>query len=448
MKLGFYGADRQVTGSNHLLEFGDTKVLFDCGMYQCGRYCEVENYKAFPYSPAEINAVFLSHPHADHCGKLPKLYKDGFRGKVYCTEPARKLTRVVLEDSAKIIGREARRDNTEPLFTIADVEGVMEHFVDLDYSTDVEVGGGRFRLLDAGHILGSAMIVAEIEGRTIVFSGDMGNSPTPLLQPTETVQKADVVIMESTYGNRLHESITDRERKLLEVILEVVQNKGVLLIPSFAIERTQELLHDIDHILESNNLGKVKVFLDSPMAIKATEVYEESFSYLSDRIKDHETASSLFNFPQLEFTESKAESLEIDDESNPKIIIAGSGMMNGGRILSHAAKVLPNPRNVLLIVGYQSEGTLGRRLLKGERKVNIDGKEVNVAARVKAIGSYSAHADQNQILMWFKAMARMPEKVFLVHGEIDQAQGLADKIEAEGICRDVVIPTYGEVFEI
>ncbi len=448
MHLGFYGADRQVTGSNHLIEFGDTKVLLDCGMYQCGRYCEVENYKPFSYNPSEIDAVFLSHPHADHCGKLPKLFKDGFRGKIYSTEPAKKLAEVVLMDSAKIIGREARRYKTVPLFTAEDVEGVMALFVDLDYHQEVQVGSGKFRLLDAGHILGSAMVVGEIEGRTIVFSGDLGNSPAPLLQPTETLQKADIVIMESTYGNRIHESVTERERKLLEVILEVVQNKGILLIPSFAIERTQELLHDIDHILGSNNLGKVKVFLDSPMAIKATEIYEESFSYLSDKIKDHETPSSLFNFPQLEFTASKEESLDIEDESNPKIIIAGSGMMNGGRILSHAVNVLPNPKNVLLIVGYQTEGSLGRRLLDGERKVKIEGQEVNVGARIKAIGSYSAHADQNQILMWFKAMGRMPEKVFLVHGEIDQAQGLADKIKADGICQDVVIPSFGEVFEV
>jgi len=448
LKLGFFGADRGVTGSNHLVEFGETKVLLDCGMYQCGKFCEIENHKPFVYDPASIAAVFVSHPHADHCGKLPKLYKDGFRGKVYCTAPARKLAQVVLEDSAKLIGREARKDNIEPLFTLEHVDGVMQHFVDLDYHTVVAIGGGRFRLLDAGHILGSAMVVGEIEGRTLVFSGDLGNSPAPLLQSTETVQKADFVIMESTYGNRLHESVTERERKLLEVILEVVQNRGVLLIPSFAIERTQELLHDIDHILEANNLGKIKVFLDSPMAIKATEIYEESFSYLSDKIKDHETANTLFNFPQLEFTESKEDSLDIDNESNPKIIIAGSGMMNGGRILSHAVKVLPNPKNVLLIVGYQSEGTLGRRLLEGERKVRIEGKEVSVQARVKAIGSYSAHADQNQILMWFKAMGRMPEKVFLVHGEIDQAQGLADKLKADGVCEDVVIPSFGEVFEI
>lgn len=448
MHIGFYGADRDVTGSNHLISFGDTKVLLDCGMYQCGRYCEIENYKPFMYNPSEIDAVFLTHPHADHCGKLPKLFKDGFTGKIYATAPARKLARVVLEDSAKIIGREAKRERGVPLFTLDDVEGVMKLFVDLDYHTDVQVGSGRFRLLDAGHVLGSAMVRAEIEGRTVVFSGDMGNSPAPLLKPTETVEKADIVIMESTYGNRIHESVSDRERKLLEVILEVVQNKGVLLIPSFAIERTQELLHDIDHILESNNLGKVKVFLDSPMAIKATEIYEESFSYLSDGIKNHETPSTLFNFPQLEFTESKEDSMEIDDESNPKIIIAGSGMMNGGRILSHAVKVLPNPKNILLIVGYQAEGTIGRRLLEGERRVRIDGREIDVLARVKAIGSYSAHADQNQILMWFKAMGRMPEKVFLVHGEIDQAQGLADKIKAEGICDDVVIPSFGEKFEV
>lgn len=448
MKIGFFGADRAVTGSNHMVEFGQTKVLFDCGMYQCGRFCEIENYKPFTYDPVSVVAVFVSHPHADHCGKLPKLYKDGFRGKVYCTAPARKLAQVVLEDSAKLIGREAKRDKTEPLFTLEDVEGVMKLFVDLDYHSEVEIGGGKFKLLDAGHILGSAMVVGVIEGRTIVFSGDLGNSPAPLLQPTETVQGADIVIMESTYGNRLHESVTERERKLLEVILEVVQNRGVLLIPSFAIERTQELLHDIDHILEANNLGRVKVFLDSPMAIKATEIYQESFDYLSDGIQDHETPRSLFNFPQLELTESKKDSLEIDDEGNPKIIIAGSGMMNGGRILSHAVKVLPNPNNVLLIVGYQSEGTLGRRLLDGERKVKIEGKEVEVLARIKAIGSYSAHADQNQILMWFKAMGSMPEKVFLVHGEIDQAQGLADKLKEEGICNDVVIPSFGEVFEI
>ena len=224
MKIGFFGADRAVTGSNNMVEFGQTKVLFDCGMYQCGRFCEIENYKPFTYDPVSVAAVFVSHPHADHCGKLPKLYKDGFRGKVYCTAPARKLAQVVLEDSAKLIGREAKRDKTEPLFTLEDVEGVMKLFVDLDYHSEVEIGGGKFKLLDAGHILGSAMVVGVIEGRTIVFSGDLGNSPAPLLQPTETVQGADIVIMESTYGNRLHESVTERERKLLEVILEVVQN--------------------------------------------------------------------------------------------------------------------------------------------------------------------------------------------------------------------------------
>lgn len=447
MRVHFYGACREVTGSNIFVEAADKKILFDCGLFQGFKTAEERNYAPFPYNPSDINFVVLCHAHLDHVGRLPKLYKEGFRGKIFATEPTIALANLVLDDTEKLMREEAERDNGAVLYTKEHVNGVMELFQVVNYDQKLEVEPGIYlTLINAGHILGSAICVMEADGKKLVYTSDLGNQPSLLLNPPEIVGEADYIICESTYGGRVHEDINKRKEKLAEVINATISQNAVLMIPSFAIERTQELLHDIDDFCSVSGCEKPTFYLDSPLAEKVTDVFRRFPSYFNESLRSEHKDNDFFGLDRLHITSTVEESKQIEEAVNPKIIIAGSGMMNGGRILHHAIKYLGSTKNTLLIVGYQAKGTLGRRLFEGDRVVKIFGKEVEVSAQIKTIGSYSAHADLPQLIAWI-SKTKGVKKVFLVHGETDQSSVLAAEINKQ-LKIEAVIPQQDENYEL
>jgi len=445
MRVSFYGACREVTGSNILVETASKKILLDCGIFQGLKLSEERNFSPFPYNPSEIDFVIIGHAHLDHTGKLPRLVKMGFRGRIYATAPTKELTRLVLEDSAKLAREEARRNSHPPLFTNDDLDKAMELFESVSYNERVEISPQiKLTFKNAGHILGSAITVLESAGEKLVYTSDLGNKPSELLEPPEKILRADYAICESTYGGRTHEDSTRREQKLAEIINATVAQNGVLLIPTFAIERTQELLHDIEHFCSINKCEKPTFFLDSPLAQKVTGVFEKYPEYLSQKIREIHKDSDFFGLDRLKITQTVEDSKAIDFAPNPKVIIAGSGMLNGGRIIFHAQKYLGDLKNTLLIVGYQPVSSLGRRLIEGERKVKILGKTIQVRARIESIRSYSAHADLPQLLDWLGNI-KVCRKVFLVHGEADQMLVLSKAIK-ERLNVETVAPQQGESY--
>jgi metallo-beta-lactamase family protein len=453
VKLYFHGAARSVTGANYLLEIGDetnkTKILVDCGMSQGSRMAEKENYENFPYDPKEIRALLVTHAHIDHTGRIPKIYRDGFRGKIYGTPPTLDFAKLLLLDSEHIIKDEAEKQGIKQLYTIEDIEAASELFEGIDYHKKFEIGPGiTAEFLDAGHILGSSIIKIKAEDKTIVFSGDLGNPPTPLLRPTEFVDRADYVIIESAYGDRLHESREERKEILKDTIEDTIGNGGVMMIPAFAIERTQELLFELNDLVEHHRIPAIPVFLDSPLAIKATAIYQKYPEYYNKEaaylIK---SSDDIFKFPNLKFTLTVEDSKKINDIPAPKIVIAGSGMSTAGRILHHEQRNLSDPKSTLLIIGYQAKGSMGRRILDGEKEVRIFGETVPVRCRAKAIGGYSAHADQAKLKDWINRIKRPIKKVFVVQGEETAEMALQNIIRKESVI-DAEAPKMGDVFEL
>lgn len=449
MKLTFHGGARSVTGANYLLETNKAKILIDCGMIQGSRLTEGENYERLPYNPEEIDALLVTHAHMDHTGRIPKLHRDGFRGKIYATAPTLDFAKLMLLDSEHIVREEAEKQGIEQLYRIADVEAASELFEAVPYHQEMEIGPDvKVEFLDAGHILGSSIIKITAEGKTIVFSGDLGNPPTPLLKPTEFVDRADYVVIESAYGDRLHEDRLARKEILEDVIEETVGSVGVLMIPAFAMERTQELLFELNELVENHRVPPAPVFLDSPLAIKATAIYRKYPEYYNkETVYQIKSGDDIFKFSNLEFTPTVNDSKRINEVPAPKIIIAGSGMSTAGRILHHEKRYLSDPKSTLLIIGYQVQGSLGRRVLDGEKEVRIFGETVPVRCRVKAIGGYSAHADQEGLKNWISAIKKPVKKVFLVQGEEESAVALRQVIWDE-LAIDAEVPKSGEVFEL
>lgn len=451
MNITFYGGAKSVTGANYLLDSGEIKILVDCGLYQGSKYSEDFNHEKFVYNPTEIDFVFITHSHTDHVGRLPKLFREGFRGRVIASRPTLDLASKALPDNLKIITEEAKRYGKEPIFELKDLDGVMELAEGFDYEVPIELGGGIKAVLhDAGHILGSTIVEIDFGGKKIYFTGDLGNPPTPLLQPPFFPKDADYAVVESAYGSRIHEDRAARKMILETIIRETLSKGGTLMIPSFAMERTQELLYELNQLVNHNQIPKVPIYVDSPLAINITEVYKKYSSYFN-KTAHHviESGDDIFNFPGLIFTRTSEESKAINNVKGPKVIIAGSGMSMGGRILHHEMRYLSDPNSAILFVGYQVQGSLGRRILDGEKTVGIFGESVAVNCQIRAIGGYSAHADQAMLLKWIQSAGSDGnlKKVFVVQGEEDSSGILAEKTKMD-FKIDAVVPNQGESFEL
>lgn len=444
MNLTFCGGTGQVTGSNYLLTTGRHKVLVDCGLFQGSSFAGDENFKAFPYDPKEIEAVFVTHAHLDHVGRLPKLYREGFRGKIYSTPATRDCAELILLDSEKLLCQEATRHGHEEFCTTGTVEQVMRLWHGVEYGQDLQHGEIFVRFSDAGHILGSSSIAIRAEGKTVVFSGDIGNFPAPIIRPTQLPTGADFVVMESTYGNEHHDPQETRKQILEEVIRETFSRGGVLMIPSFALERTQDLLYHLNELFAEGRIPRVPVFLDSPLAIRLTSVYHKYRRYFNEEANEAiQDGDDIFNFPGLHLTLTAELSKAINEVPSPKIIIAGSGMSHGGRILHHEARYLSDLNSTILFIGYQAVGSLGRRIMEGAREVSIFGEPVEVNAQIRSITSYSAHADKPKLIEWLASTKDTVKHVFVTHGELDRASALAISI-GEELGLHAVVPEMGD----
>ncbi|HYF10430.1 MAG TPA: MBL fold metallo-hydrolase, partial [Candidatus Paceibacterota bacterium] len=384
----------EVTGSNFELSGDFGRILVDCGLIQGTRACEKENLEPFPYDPKEISALAVTHAHLDHIGRVPKLVREGFRGPIYSTHETRKLVEVMFEDALQILTHEAERDNHAPPYERQDVAEALSLWRGLSYHQSVEMRKGlSFQLLDAGHILGSAMVQFSRNGVKMVFTGDLGNSPAPLLRPTEDLVGVQYLLMESVYGDRNHEPQEERDAHFAEAVIATVGRGGTVVIPAFSLERTQNILFALHNLSKERRLPEVPVFVDSPLAIKVTEIYREGGEGFSPETTRLMQESDIFSLPRLTLSRSAEDSAAISRTHGPKIILAGSGMSAGGRVTRHEKAYLPDPKSTILLVGYQSLGTLGRNLDSGARQVTIDGERVPVRAQLLNIRGFSSHKD-------------------------------------------------------
>ncbi len=463
MKLKFLGAASNVTGSRFLLEAEDKVVLIDCGLYQERDLLE-RNWEKFPFKPSKIDAVLLTHAHIDHCGYLPRLIKEGYRGKIYCTLPTAEIAKVALLDSANIQEADAqykkKRHAKEgrkgphpemPLYTVEDVKKVFAHFHHIRYEKPIYLGKNLTAIFyEAGHILGAAMIHMEcLENgavKKIIFSGDIGRWGRPILNDPHLFNEADYIVMEGTYGDRFHNEDVSCLDELERVINTTYQQGGNIIIPSFAIGRTQEILYHLNVLLKAKRIPTISVFVDSPMAMEITEIVNSYPDYFNEEAREIlRQGLDLFNFPLLKFTPTPNESKAINQIHGTSIIMAGGGMCTGGRIKHHLALNLPRPESTILFVGYQALGTLGRIILEKPEEVRILGKKVKVNANIKHINGFSSHADQRELLKWVGAFKKQPQKVFIVHSEKKVAEAL--KVEIQKIIKtEINIPTYSQEF--
>lgn len=449
MRLTFLGGVQSVTGANYLLEDNGDKILVDCGLFQHGFFCDDKNFEEFEFNPKEIKALILTHAHIDHSGRIPLLVKRGFKGSIYATPATLDFAKVMLLDSQGVLEKEAKYHKRQVIYEEKDVYAAIELFKAVEYDEKVFLSLHlSFILREAGHILGSSCVEI-FDNRTskkTIFSGDLGNYPNPLLKSPFILKNIDYLLVESTYGDRLHGEINLRHGLLEDVIEETIKREGVLMIPAFAMERTQELLYDINELVENGRIPRVPIFIDSPLAIKVTSIYGKYQRFYNKKANDLiKTGDEIFKFPGLILTELTEESKNINDVKPPKIIIAGSGASNGGRILHHEKLYLSDPRNTLLIVGYQPVGSLGKKLLDGAKKVKILGKEIEVRAEIKNISGYSAHADQEGILNWLKPARETLKRVFVVQGEANVSEILATKIRDE-LAVEAVVPKQSQSF--
>ncbi len=454
MQLEFFGAAGEVTGSCHIVRAGGRQLLLDCGMIQGGADAVARNRRAFPFEAASIDAVVLSHAHIDHCGRLPLLVARGFRGPIYTNPPCAELLPILLRDAADLAAREAERANRDaardedrmtPLFEPADVDAVMRQVRRAAYDTPFQpLPGITVRAREAGHILGSSSIEMWIEEagvrRKLVFSGDLGQYDTPILHDPYAFGSADLVLMESTYGDRRHRGREDTARELGAILAQAAGDGGNVVVPAFAIGRSQELLYLLAQHYGEWQLARWKIFLDSPMAIAASRVYwrhPERFDAEATRLR--ETFSGMPPLPNLVLTETADQSRAINQIRAGALIIAGSGMANGGRVLHHLKHNLERPECHVVIVGFQAPGTLGRQLVDRQPEVRIHGRRVGVAAQVHTLGGLSAHADQEQLLRWYDSFKDRPP-VYLVHGEPQAAEALAVRLRERGASATVSHP--------
>ncbi len=447
LTVSFFGGTENVTGSNFLLAGGDTeskKILIDCGLFQGSKVCDDANREKFPYNPAEIDVLIVTHAHLDHIGRIPKLVKEGFRGEIYSTAPTKDISALSLIDSMGVMSKEAKQDKAPLLYEEADVKQAMSLWQTFDYHEPFVIGDFSVVFRDAGHILGSAMVEITYNKKKIVFTGDLGNSPAPLLKDTENITDANFLIMESVYGDRNHEAVEDRNTKFKEIIKDTMKRGGTLMIPAFSIERTQVILFEIENMMEAGEIPEVPVFLDSPLAIGVTAIYKKYRRFLNKNVNFiHNAGDGIFKFKHLRLTKETEQSKAIVHAPARKIIIAGSGMSNGGRIIHHEKHFLSDPKSTLLLPGYQVPGSLGRMLQDGAKTVNILGETIHVAAKIENVTGYSAHKDSDHLLEFVAHSAETLEKVFVVMGEPKSAMFLTQRIR-DYIGLDAVAPKAGE----
>lgn len=474
MKITFLGATKAVTGSNFLVEGAGKRFLVDCGLHQGKLEEELMNDNPFDYDVKSIDFMLLTHAHIDHSGRIPKLYKDGYRSPVYATKATCDLCNIMLPDSGHIQETEneitnkkrrraGKKELIEPLYTAKDATDCMEIFKPIEYDTIINITPEiSVRFNDAGHMLGSSMIEIWVtengKQQKIVFSGDIGNNDIPLLSSPTMIESADYLVMESTYGSRLHEKNDQKASMFLDVVSETIDNGGTVVIPSFAVGRTQEILYEINKLKDQHKddkefqrkyetLMKVPVYVDSPLAVSATQVFMKNMDLFSPEIQEFiKRGDNPLEFPGLKFTQSVDDSKALNETSNSSIIISASGMCDVGRIKHHLKHNIWNPKSTILFVGYQAPGTLGRRIVDGAKTVKIFGEEFAVKARVEYIEGYSGHADQQGLLNYiYSFTTQLPKHIFLVHGEPESQEVLRGKIE-ENTPIPVSIPDYGEEY--
>lgn len=456
MKIKFCGAVNSVTGSCHLLTTEHHKILMDCGQYQGGKTLEAKNSEPFPFRPEEIDCMILSHAHVDHCGRIPLLVKQGFHGQIYCTKPTADLVKIMLKDSGYIHEKEAMwaskkaarqgKPPVEPLYTVRDAEAVFPYLVPVLYDQLIEVNDEvKIVFNDAGHILGSAITEFWIQEPSdperitkLVFTGDIGMCDRPILNDPVKIKKADYIIMEATYGNRLHEPGEESIAKLIHIIEETYKRGGNIIIPAFAVGRTQDLIYELNKYYDSHNdyqdlLNNIDVYVDSPMATNVTQVFKNNASVFDEETKRYILGGdNPLDFDKLKFTKTTEESMMLNnDDGKTKIILSASGMCDAGRIKHHLKHGLWNPKNSVVFVGYQAPGTLGRQIVDGEEDVSIMGERIHVGAHIYNLQGFSGHADQNGLLDWLGGLQMKPENIFLVHGEADSKTDFAAKAKKE-----------------
>ena len=474
MNITFLGATKMVTGSNFLVEGAGKRFLVDCGMYQGKATDEMENEAPFLYNPADIDFMLLTHAHIDHSGRIPKLYNEGFRGPVYATKATCELCSIMLPDSGHIQEQENEWKNNKrkrkglkqqpPLYTAEEATKCLEIFKPIKYDEIIDIDEHiHVRFNDAGHMLGSAIIEVWVDedGKTTktVFSGDLGNNDIPLLSEPTMIEDADYLVMESTYGDRLHVGTHDKAKVFLDIVSETLDNGGTVVIPSFAVGRTQEILYELNVIKEERSkdeafqkeyetLMRAPVYVDSPLAISATEVFKNNEDLFDDETKAiMERGDNPLEFPGLKFTRTADESKALNESDEPSIIISASGMCEVGRIKHHLKHNIWNPNSTILFVGYQAPGTLGRSIVDGAKKVKIFGEEFSVKARIEYIEGYSGHADQEWLLNFVYSFIKKPKHIFLVHGEPNGQLVLKNKIVGTTQI-PVTIPGYGEKYTL
>lgn len=447
LTLTFAGGTGSVTGANFLVEGEGIKFLVDCGLNQGTKMADDKNWDPFPYDPATVDYLFITHAHIDHIGRIPKLIYDGFKGTIYSTIPTKDITELMLEDTANIL---SHNDNelVKEIYSEKIIAKVFTNWNVLDYHQDLAVGPYVFRYRDSGHVLGSGMLELIYNNKKIVFTGDLGNSPSPLLRDTEVLKNVDYLLMESVYGDRNHTERAVRRERLEATIEDNYKRKGTLVIPTFSLERSQELLFEIDQLVERDRVPQMPIFFDSPLGIKLTTVYAKYSRYFNDFARKLVgEGNDIFNFPGLKTTLLTEESKEIVHEHNPKIVIAGSGMSNGGRILHHEVNYLPDPNNTLLLTGYQSLGTLGRLIQDGAKEVHINGKSVPVNAHVVFIDGYSGHKDSDHLVEFVASTADSLKAVYVAMGEPKSSLYLTQRLR-DHLGINAYAPEEGDVVHL
>ena len=469
MEITFHGAVRTVTGSQHLVEVNGLKILLDCGLYQGSRKESYSRNQNLPFTAAEVDILILSHAHIDHSGNIPNLVKSGFTGDIICTYATRDLCAIMLRDSAKIqqydieyVNKKRQRQNLpplEPIYTIEDAVESLKNFIGIGYERPYKIAPNiTLTFYDAGHILGSAIVALDITdqeaGRDIrlVFSGDLGRPDRPILRDPTFLKEADVLLIESTYGNRYHENIDEATDKLERIVNETSQRGGKLIVPAFAVGRTQELVYRLHQLVEKRDISpNLPVYVDSPLAVDATGIYrlhpeaydEEMHQFLAE---NHQ--GDPFGFEMMHYTRSTRESKELNFLREPAVIISASGMAEAGRILHHLKNNVEDPRNTVLIVGWQAPHTLGRRIVEKQSKIRIFGEEYSLNAQVETINGLSAHADRAELLEWTGHFEKRPSHTFIVHGEEEASLAFAEALRQEKRFENVTVPQLGQKFKV